>query len=139
MRAEYKEYSTNNYLNENIINEIRNGSTLMLLFGFITFLIFLFSLYLIIKKNENTSTKYYIVSLIVFFIFDILICLFSSSFNTTLRELNDIINEYESYFSISLYKALIGINKTFYIVNIIYLVVIVIGCLLFSIIHFRAH
>ena len=139
LKIEYKEYSIKKYLNENVIKKIQDGLGVLFIFGIITFLPFLFILYLIRSKYENASTKFYIGMLIFCIILDLFICLISSFYNKNLSKINDIIKEYESYFSIGLYKALVVISKAFNIINIIYLVVIFIGSLYYSIIHFKAH
>ena len=139
MKAEYKVYSTNNYLNENVTKKVEGSLVVILFFGLPNYLQFLFSLYLIISKDDDTSTRYYTGSFIFFIIFDLFVCLISSIFNTQFVKINDIINEYKSYFNISLYKAIFVISKIFHIINIIYLVVIAIGSVYYSIIHFKAH
>jgi len=139
MKKEYKEYSNYKYLNENVIKTIKDGLSAIIVFCFVAFLPFLCVLFFIISKDENTSTRFYITFFVLFIIFDLFICLFTSLYNDNLAKINDIIKEYESYFSISLYKALVGISKAFYIINIIYLVSIAIGSVYYSIIHFKAH
>ena len=139
MKIEYKEYSNYKYLNENVIKTIKDGLSAIIVFCFVAFLPFLCVLFFIISKDENTSTRFYITFFVLFIIFDLFICLFTSLYNDNLAKINDIIKEYESYFSISLYKALVGISKAFYIINIIYLVSIAIGSVYYSIIHFKAH
>ena len=125
LRREYQENSIPKYLNENVIKVIKD-SIITESFGVIALIFFLSRLPYFVSKKDPISFKGYIGILIFFIVVDLLSCIMSIVYDNKFSRINDIVNKNKTLLSINSYKAIVGINKAFYIINCIYLAIIII-------------
>lgn len=125
LRREYQENATKQYLKENVIKVIKD-SIITESFGIIALIFFLSRLPYFVSKKNPISIKGYIGILIFFILVDLLSCIMSIVYDNKFSKINDIVNENKAFLSINSYKAIVGINKAFYIINCIYLAIIII-------------
>ena len=143
MRKNYKENLRNKDLNENITDKIRSSYGLVGGLGFFD-LIFL-GLFLILivgppltkqPLKEPISARLFFGVLFFFVIFGVIIIFATISYNKSLKDLENKINDNEDIFSWNTCLSLIIVNTAFYIIFIIYIGAIFIGFSIYFIISY---